>query len=167
MADIEVPNGGRDRQGASASGMTKKRSVNQSAGIWIAMMLAAAALAACSSLGGSKPVAVNPNLFPTNYKQEILDTLSRTLSDPTNVHDAYISDPVLTPVDKDQLYTACIRFNPRDVYTHEYQGSEDRIAYFYAGHLNQLVKATPEQCGQAAYKPFPELEKLCLGKKCA
>jgi len=29
-----------------------------------------------------------------------------------------------------------------------------------------LVEATKEQCGNAAYKPFPELEKLCQAKKC-
>ena len=48
---------------------------------------------------------------------------------------------------------------------HHYTGSKDRIAYFYGGHLNQLVEATKEQCGNAAYKPFPELEKLCLARQ--
>ena len=48
----------------------------------------------------------------------------------------------------------------------QYTGSTDRIAYFYGGHLNQLVEATKEQCGNAAYQPFPELEKICLAVKC-
>jgi hypothetical protein len=119
-------------------------------------------LAACSS---SKPVAIDPNLAPTNYKAEILATLSRTLADPTNVRDAFISDPVLTPIGNDQRYTACVRYNARDA-SRQYAGSVDRIAYFYGGHLNQLVIATKEQCGNAAYKPFPELEKLCQATKC-
>ena len=139
---------------------------SQSVGSWLAVMLAAAALAACSSFGSSKVQEVDPNLFPTDYKQEILNTMTQTLQDPTNVRDAYLSDPVLAPVGKDQRYTACVRYNARDAAKH-YLGSQDSIAYFYAGHLNQLVKATPEQCGQAAYKPFPELEKLCLAKKCS
>ena len=101
--------------------------------------------------------------LPPNYKQEILDTLTRTLVDPTNIRDAYISDPVLRPVGKDQRYTACVRYNARDA-NRQYEGSTDRIAYFFGGHLNQLVEASKEQCGKAAYKPFPELEKLCLGK---
>ena len=50
----------------------------------------------------------------------------------------------------------------RAIASRNYAGSTDRIAYFYGGHLNQLVEATKEQCGNAAYKPFPELEKLCL-----
>ncbi len=132
---------------------------------WLAVVFAAGALAACSSFGSSKVVEVDPNLFPTDYKQEILNTMTQTLEDPTNVRAAYLSDPVLAPVGKDQRYTACVRYNGRNAAMH-YKGSQDRIAYFYAGHLNQLVEATPEQCGQAAYKPFPELEKLCLAKKC-
>jgi hypothetical protein len=130
--------------------------------LWLVGALAMT-LAACA---GSKTPEVNPNAVPTNYKQEILDTLTNTLADPTNVRNAFITDPVLTPVGKDQRYTACVRFNARDS-SRRYMGSTDRIAYFYAGHLNQLVDATAEQCGNAAYKPFPELEKLCLAKKCS
>ena len=119
-------------------------------------------VAACSS--DSKKDTVEPNIFPTNYKQEILDTLSRTLDDPTNVRDAAISDPALSG-GKEQRYTTCVRYNARN-FGRQYVGSTDRIAYFYGGHLNQLVEATKEQCGKAAYKPFPELEKLCQAKVC-
>ena len=89
----------------------------------------------------------------------------KALADPVNVRDAYMSDPVLTSTGKDQRYAACVRYNARDA-GRRYMGSTDRIAYFYGGHLNQLVEATPEQCGKAAYKPFPELEKLCFAVKC-
>ena len=123
------------------------------------------ALAACS--GADKdPMAADPNIVPTNYKQEILDTMTRILADPTNVRDAFISEPALTTVSKEQRYTACVRSNSRDGNS-RYIGSTDRIAYFFGGHLNQLIEATPEQCAKAPYKPFPELEKLCLAKKCA
>jgi hypothetical protein len=81
------------------------------------------------------------------------------------VREAYISEPALGPIGKDQRYTACVRYNARDAASH-YAGSTDRIAYFYGGHLNQLIQASKEQCGNAAYKPFPELEKLCLATKC-
>ncbi len=123
----------------------------------------ALALAACAS--GDKTADVDPNLFPTKYKDEILDTLRDTLANPTNVRDAYISDPALSPVGKDQRYTACVRYNAREAGP-QYSGSTDRLAYFYGGHLNQLIEASKEQCGNAAYKPFPELEKLCQAKKC-
>ena len=128
-----------------------------------ASLLVALALAACS--GDSKKNEPEPNTLPTNYKQEILDTLQQALDDPTNVRDAFITDPVLRTAGAAQRYTVCVRYNARDLQRH-YVGSKDRIGYFFGGHLNQLVDATPEQCGNAAYKPFPELEKLCFAKKC-
>ncbi|MBI2714250.1 MAG: hypothetical protein HYX37_07315 [Rhizobiales bacterium] len=120
-------------------------------------------LAACSSDKSTKEP--DPNILPTNYKQEVIDTLSRVLDDPTNVRDAFISEPVLRPAGKEERYTVCVRANARNLSRH-YTGAKDRIGYFYGGHLNQLVEATKEQCGNAPYKPFPELENLCLGTKC-
>ncbi|MBI3702632.1 MAG: hypothetical protein HY244_01970 [Rhizobiales bacterium] len=125
--------------------------------------MVALALAGCGSDG--KKAEIDPNILPANYKQEIIDTLTHTLDDPTNVREAFISEPVLRPAGKEQRYTVCVRANARNL-MRQYAGSKDRIGYFYAGHLNQLVDATKEQCGSAAYKPFPELEKLCLGSKC-
>ena len=124
----------------------------------------AMAVSACS-LTDSKPPLENPNIFPTDFRNEILLTLPRALDDQTNIRDAFISDPALTPVGKDQRYTVCVRYNARDR-NHNYMGSKDRIGYFYGGRLNQLVEASKGECGNAAYKPFPELEKLCLAKKC-
>jgi len=123
----------------------------------------ALSLAGCSL--SSKQPEENPNQFPADYKNEILNTMNATLEDPTNVRGAYISEPVLRPAGKDERYVVCVRSDSRNANKH-YTGSKDRIGYFYGGHLNQLVEATKEQCGNAAYKPFPELEKLCQAKKC-
>jgi len=123
----------------------------------------AMALAACSS--NSKPE--NPNLFPTNYKKEIIDTLKKLFQDneTIKVSDAFVSDPALRPVGKEQLYTACVRYTAHGVTPGEI-GNAVRIAYFYGGHLNQLIEASKDQCGNAAYKPFPELDKYCAGTGC-
>ncbi len=120
-------------------------------------------LAACSSTNAPPPV--NPNLFPTGYRKQILDTMKNTLPVNTNVREAFISEPVLMTVGKDQRYTVCVRSNSRDM-EGEYTGPKDRIAYFYGGELNQLIDAKPEQCANAAYKPFPELEHICQAKEC-
>ena len=120
-------------------------------------------LAACSS--DKKEPEENPNVFPADYKNEILTTMTTMLDDPTNVRNAYISDPMLRAVVKDERYTVCVRSDSRNI-SRQYSGSKDRIAIFYGGHLNQLIDATKEQCGNAAYKPFPELEHLCQAKKC-
>jgi hypothetical protein len=119
-------------------------------------------LAACSTDFNKEP---DPNILPANYKQEILDTLMSSLPDPTNVREAFISEPALVTIGKEPRYTVCVRYNGRNQ-NREYMGSKDRIGFFYGGHLNQLVDADQGQCAKAPYKPFPELEKLCLAKKC-
>jgi hypothetical protein len=127
------------------------------------LSILAMGLVACSS--SSKQPEDNPNVFPADYKNEILNTMTLSLEDPANIRGAFISEPVLRPAGKDERYTVCVRSDSRNA-NKNYTGSKDRIGYFYAGHLTQLVDATQEQCGSAAYKPFPELEKLCQAKKC-
>ncbi|HMF25708.1 MAG TPA: hypothetical protein VKG24_26765 [Pseudolabrys sp.] len=136
---------------------------NRTAGLCL-LSIVILAVTACSS-SSSKAPEENPNQFPANYKEEILNTMSRTLDDPTNIRDAYISEPVIRRAGIEERYIVCVRSNSRDV-SKQYIGSKDRVGYFYAGHLNQLVEATNGQCANAAYKPFPELEKLCQAKKC-
>src|ERR1041384_4445982 len=132
----------------------------------LALLLAAAArLAACSP---DKLSTVDPNVAPTNrYKAEIVETLRALFSknNTTSVSNAVISDPVLQSMGGEQRYVACLR------YTAHYADlsmatNTERVAYFYGGHVNQLIEATKEQCGKAIYKPFAELNALCLGKGC-
>jgi len=130
---------------------------------WSLLLLFGLALAACSSSG--KVDEVEPNIVPAKYKQEVIDTLTPLLSDPTNLRDGAISEPALTPVGKETRYTVCVRYNPRDP-NKRYMGVVERIGYFYGGRLNQLIEATGGQCAKAVYKPFPELEKLCYSAKC-
>jgi hypothetical protein len=119
------------------------------------------ALGACSYDPNKEP---DPNVFPKNYKAEIMVTLQRELDDPTNIRDAFITEPFLLQASRDQRYVVCVRSNSRNL-NRDYTGIKDRIGYFYGGHLNQLIDATPEQCGKAAYKPWPELEKVCFSDK--
>ena len=124
----------------------------------------ALALGACSSFEG-KEQAVDPNLFPNGYRQEMLVTFTKTVADPTNIRSAAISDPVLRPVGQDQRYAVCMRADTRD-FNEQYMGVKERIAWFWGGHLNQLVEAKPGECNGMVYKPWPELEKYCLAKNC-
>ncbi|HXZ21597.1 MAG TPA: hypothetical protein VEH78_02405 [Pseudolabrys sp.] len=127
------------------------------------LLLVILAVAACSSSG--KAPEENPNQFPASYKTEILATMATTLDDPTLVRDAYISEPVIRRAGTEERYVVCVRSNSRNG-AKQYEGSKDRIGYFYAGHLNQLVEAKDGQCANAAYKPYPELEKFCPAKRC-
>jgi hypothetical protein len=111
----------------------------------------------------SEPKPVEPNVYPENYKSELLDLMRTFLNDPTNVRDAYVTEPVLKPFDNQDLYIVCVRYNPK--VDGKYVGVTNKVAIYYGGRINQFVDANPDRCGNAAYQPFPELEQLKrLGK---
>jgi len=135
----------------------------RAASLWLLSALVVA-LAACSQ---DKVTTVDPNLLPARYKDEILDTLKTLFdkNDTQTVTNAVISDPALRPVGSEQRYTVCVRYTAHGT-AYNLAGNAERIGIFYGGHLTQLIEATQEQCGNAAYKPFPELNAVCLGKGC-
>ena len=129
---------------------------------WLSFVLLIA-LGGCS--GSSKDTSLSPTV-PSDYRQKVLLAVSEVFADPTNIKDAFISDPMQVPVDNVQRDAVCVRGNPRDLNTKQYLGSRELVAYFFGGGLNQLIPAQPGQCAKAPYKPFPELEKYCRGEKC-
>lgn len=135
----------------------------RAASLWLLSALAVG-FAACSQ---DKLSMVDPNLLPARYKDEILDTL-RTVFDKNEtqtVTNAMISDLALRPVGSEQRYMVCLRYTAHGT-AYNLSANAERIAFFYGGHLTQLIEASKEQCGNAAYKPFPELNAVCLGKGC-
>src|SRR4029078_8371634 len=109
----------------------------------------AVSLIGCSGRRSKQPEE-NPNVFLAEYNNEILLKMTNTLEDPTNIRDAFISEPALRQTGKEERYVVCVRSDSRNA-NRNYTGSKDRIGYFYAGHLNQLIDASKEQCGNAAY----------------
>ena len=79
-----------------------------------ALLGGALALGACSSLSslnvfaGKEGSPADPNVFPAGYKQEMLRTFTHDLVDPSNIHDAAITDPVLRPAGLEQRYAVCM-----------------------------------------------------------
>lgn len=120
-------------------------------------------LAACS--GKPEEKKVEENVYPQNYRAEILDLLRKELPDPTGIRDTFLSDPALTNVGTTTRYVSCLRFDAKDG-TGKYTGIREMAVYFYGGSITQMVKATPELCGKAPYQPFPELQKLCREVVC-
>src|SRR3974377_614124 len=129
----------------------------------IFLLLAAAGLGGCSN--ANKEVAVDPNIVPTDYRREILNTLQKSLDNPANVRDAAVSDPVLRSSGQEPRSSICVRENSRDP-SGQFMGPKENIGWVYARPLNQLIEAAPGQCAGAAYRPWPELEKLCQATKC-
>jgi hypothetical protein len=112
------------------------------------------------------------NVYPDNYRADILAGLHSYLSDPTHIRDAYVSEPSLKPIGRQNRYAACLRFNARNS-DGRYVGSRDVLAVFAGGRFDQFIdestqlgnQANPttivkELCGAVEYKHFAELEAM-------
>jgi hypothetical protein len=130
------------------------------------------------------------NVYPDNYRADILAGMHSYLSDPTHIRDAYVSEPSLQPIGRQKRYVACVRFNARNS-DGRYVGSRDVLAVFATGRFDQFIdestqpgpanQAGPtsilkdlfspadqpnpttilkELCGAAEYKQFAELEAM-------
>jgi hypothetical protein len=124
-----------------------------------AVVGAALALSACNSFIPDKEPPVEENRYPKGFKAAILDRLRAQLPDPKGIQGAFLAEPVLKPRDAITRYIACIRFDAKDD-RGKYQGNKEYAAFFYNGDLTQIVAVTDDVCKQAAYQPFPELERL-------
>jgi hypothetical protein len=125
-------------------------------------------LAGCSGMGsaGKTDAPENPNIAPANYRTEILNQLQITLDDPTGIRDAFIAEPAMKQSGAETRYIGCVRYNAKNS-EGKYAGVKEKAVFFYAGRMTSMLDATREQCGSAAYQPFPELEKLCRISGCA
>jgi hypothetical protein len=115
------------------------------------------------------------NIYPDHYRSDILAALHTYVSNPAGIRDAYVSDPTVSPIGRQNRYAACVRFNARNS-DGRYVGSRDVLAVFAAGRFDQFIdESTPfgpaneanaaatfvkETCGAAEYKRFPELEAM-------
>ena len=126
----------------------------------LAAFLPALLLAACagtSELSETKG-GVAVNVFPDNYRAEILAYQRSYLNDPTGIRSAAVSQPALRKIGNIERYVVCVRFNAKAP-AGGYVGVRDHMAIFLAGKLDQMG-VTREECKDAAYAPFPELERL-------
>ena len=138
----------------------------------LAAVVLAVALAGCGSGRLREERETRINVYPDNYRTDLLAALHTYVSDPTHIRDAYVSDPAIRPIGAQNRYAACVRFNARNSDGH-YTGSKDVLAVFVAGRFDQFIdsslgpagqssQASPvkELCSQAEYKRFPELEAM-------
>lgn len=121
-----------------------------------ALALVAFTAGACSS-DSKKQVHEDPNVPPTEYKEQILRQLRVRLQGST-IRDAYVAAPLMKTYQETPRYIACLRFNaigPGGAVV-----SRELAAFFYAGALTQIIEAQPDMCANSAYEPFPEAQKF-------
>jgi hypothetical protein len=127
------------------------------------------------------------NVYPDNYRADILAGLHSYLSDPTHIRNAYLSEPSLQSIGRQKRYAACVRFDARNS-DGRYVGSRDVLAVFASGRFEEFIdestqlgpanqanilkdlfgsanEADPttilkELCGRAEFKHFAELEAM-------
>jgi hypothetical protein len=99
------------------------------------------------------------NVYPANYRMELLAYLRTYLNDPTGVREAGISEPALRAAGLGERYIVCVRFNPKRE-GGGYAGAKEHLVIYVGGKLDRYVEAAGESCKAAPYAAFPELERL-------
>jgi hypothetical protein len=113
------------------------------------------------------------NVYPGNYRADLVAAMHAYLSNPTNIRDAWVAEPAVTPIGQQRKrYAACVRFNARNS-DGRYAGSKDVLAVFASGRFDQFIEPpidpasqgsatsfVKELCDTAEYKRFPELEAI-------
>jgi hypothetical protein len=131
-------------------------------------------LVGCGSVRSREEREARVNIYPDNYRADLLAALHTYVSDPKGIRDAYVSDPTISQIGRQKRYATCVRFNARNS-DGRYVGARDVLAVFSDGRFDQFIdestqpglanQAEPatfvkEQCGAAEYKRFPELEAM-------
>ena len=97
------------------------------------------------------------NIPPENYKGEVLAYLRNYLNDLSGIRNAAISVPAMRKVGSIERYVSCVRFSARTPGASP--SGREYLVIFLAGKLDQMGQ-THDQCKDAVYQPFPELERL-------
>ncbi len=113
------------------------------------LIMVAGALAGCSK--NQQTATIDPNALPANYRTTLVAFLRQSLTNRADFHGVMISEPALKPVEGSQHYVVCVQFNPRSAI-------KTKAAVYLAGQMTQFIDATPEQCADASYQPFKELD---------
>jgi hypothetical protein len=99
------------------------------------------------------------NVYPTNYKSDILAAMHAYLNNPTGIRDATISEPALKSSGTLNRYVVCLRFTPKKNLS-EYGSTREIAAVFMAGRLDRFVDLPKAECNGVTYVGFPELQSL-------
>jgi hypothetical protein len=128
------------------------------------VVLLALALASCGktldqlSTDQRKADWAAANVYPADYRAELIAYLRTYLNDPTGIREAAISEPALKSIGSGDRYVVCVRFNPKR--SGGYAGAKDHLVIYAGGKLDRYLETAGESCKDAAYAAFPELERL-------
>jgi hypothetical protein len=113
------------------------------------------ALGGCSSFNPPPANAVDPNVYPANYKGMVMTFLQTNAADIAGAVSAQLSPPALRSFGTESRYVACLNADGTDYRKQNWH--KEKMFVFFGGEINQFVDATEEGCKGAAFAPFPEL----------
>jgi hypothetical protein len=118
-------------------------------------------LGGCSGGGFGRPEekAVDPNVYPANYRTLLVTYFQEHQTEMENVRSASISGPALGQFGgTESRYFVCLRM--------EHEGARvEKLVIFFGGQINQMTDATGSQCTSVAYQPFSEFSALLAAMK--
>ncbi len=104
----------------------------------------------CSGIEfGQSREKAGPNIFPVDYKADLLAYLRLHPGDMENAREAYIAPPALTQFGAESRYTVCLRIVGQD-------WRSEKMAVYFSGEIIHFFDAKGK-CDAAAYQSFPEL----------
>lgn len=98
-------------------------------------------------------------VYPQNYRPELLSFLKTYLNDPTDVKAAQLAPPVEKTIGGRQRYVTCLRYSAKQ-FNGTYDPAKDRAVMYVNGRLDHIIEQSGDLCAGAQYAAFPELEKL-------
>jgi len=133
---------------------------------WLAIA-AVLVVGGCATEVGPSPAEIKAqwdaqNVFPQNYKTDLMAFLRTYLNDPTHIRGAEVSQPQLKNVGPGERYIACVRYNARKS-GGQYGGAKEGVAVYVSGKLDRFFDGPGEvraACKDAVFGTFPELETL-------
>jgi hypothetical protein len=102
------------------------------------------------------------NVYPENYKNDLLAFLRTYLNDPEHVRGAQVSLPLRKTVGQGERFVVCLRYRERKS-GGGYAPPKDGYASYVSGKLDRFFDAPSDVkgiCNDVPLTPFPELEKL-------
>jgi hypothetical protein len=146
----------------------RRASVFQNAGLLLGFSLLlgmSLLLCACGHHRPDSDGESSINVYPTNYKSDILGAMHAYLNNPTGIRDAAISEPAIKTIGGTARYVVCLELNAKKNGSNDYAGMRVIVAAFFTGRFDQFVETTKDVntkdiCAGVTYVPFPELQKL-------
>ncbi len=130
-------------------------------------MCGALMLGGCATDVGPTPAELKArweaqNIYPAEYKNDLLAFMRTYLNNPARVRAAMVSQPILKPLGPGERYVVCVRFDARNN-DGKYMGVKGGYASYVSGKLERYFDVPREveaMCRDIAFAPFPELGNL-------